>query len=339
MKLYSSKCYDNKKRVRVCGITVYKKDNSHGYAVRKYFGGILKTKRNYQYKKIYLLGIQIYKKEYKFNQFWGFEELKREIRESEIRIVNRTVYINQRLITAAVWNQKAFAKYRGAFRGKSVVLMGAGPTVNYFEPIKDAIYVGCNRTFLFDNINFDFLFSIDKVGIEKWYDKFFNYRKDSCVKFIGDQNLGEDFQIPENKIPLENVYRYITSAGIEQTAGFSLDISTSPLHNAASVTLQALQFILYTQPAKVYIVGVDCTAGLKQYFKSDGKEFDNTNRGENATNLDALNIKLYGDIKNFADTYYPDTQIISVNPVGLKGIFDDIYTDSYMNSLRTGEAE
>lgn len=38
--------------------------------------------------------------------------------------------------------------------------------------------------------------------------------------------------------------------------------------------------------------------------------------------------KLIGNwimLKKFAETYYPDTKIISVNPVGLKGIFTDLY--------------
>ena len=36
-------------------------------------------------------------------------------------------------------------------------------------------------------------------------------------------------------------------------------------------------------------------------------------------------IKLWLKLKKFAKTYYPDTEIISVNPVGLKGIFKDVY--------------
>ena len=68
----------------------------------------------------------------------------------------KNAYITQRLITAAKTNHNAFNKFKGAFRGKIVVLIGAGPTVNYFEPIENAIYVGCNRAFLFDRVNFDY---------------------------------------------------------------------------------------------------------------------------------------------------------------------------------------
>jgi hypothetical protein len=31
------------------------------------------------------------------------------------------------------------------------------------------------------------------------------------------------------------------------------------------------------------------------------------------------------DLKKFAQIYYPDTEIISINPVGLKGLFTDVY--------------
>ena len=35
-------------------------------------------------------------------------------------------------------------------------------------------------------------------------------------------------------------------------------------------------------------------------------------------------------IKNFIRTYYPETEVVVINPVGLKGIFRDVYTKSYL---------
>ena len=136
----------------------------------------------------------------------------------------RQSYTNQRLILASVVNKKAFSEYKACFRGKDIVLIAAGPTVNDFVPVKNSIYVGCNRAFLLDNIKFDFLFAIDKVGIQNCYNEFFNYEKENCTKFIGDQNLGVDYQIPEDIIPINNkIHRYITNAGI------STEISYYPL--------------------------------------------------------------------------------------------------------------
>ena len=33
----------------------------------------------------------------------------------------------------------------------------------------------------------------------------------------------------------------------------------------------------------------------------------------------------YARVKEFADHYYPDIEIISINPIGLQGLFKDIY--------------
>ena len=45
------------------------------------------------------------------------------------------------------------------------------------------------------------------------------------------------------------------------------------------------------------------------------------------SNILAVNAVIDGwrRMKKFANVYYPDTEIISINPVGLKGIFRDEY--------------
>ena len=40
--------------------------------------------------------------------------------------------------------------------------------------------------------------------------------------------------------------------------------------------------------------------------------------------------KEWNIIKKIAPVFYPETEIISVNPVGLKGMFHDVYTKSYL---------
>ena len=46
-----------------------------------------------------------------------------------------------------------------------------------------------------------------------------------------------------------------------------------------------------------------------------------------------MEIIKYGwkKIKEYRDSKYPDIEIISVNPVGLKGLFTDVYTKSYVD--------
>ena len=40
----------------------------------------------------------------------------------------------------------------------------------------------------------------------------------------------------------------------------------------------------------------------------------------------------YKRIKTFTEQFYPDVEIISVNPIGLKGMFHDMYTESYLEA-------
>ena len=54
--------------------------------------------------------------------------------------------------------------------------------------------------------------------------------------------------------------------------------------------------------------------------------------------MNVQNVKIgYARIKMFARLYYPDTEIISINPVGLRGLFRDAYTDNYKATLNSGE--
>lgn len=241
--------------------------------------------------------------------------LKQEMR-------NTYFHDTARLIATAELHKSAFAGFRNKFAGKSVVLVGAGPSLKNFQPIKNAIYVGLNRAFLFDKVKFDYLFSIDMAGINKIYDEFIQY---DAEKFLGDQNLGPMYQIPESVInKIKNVRRYKTDAGL--WSRFATDIEYMPLGNFNTVSLQAMQFILYTNPAKIYLVGIDCSdAGhFTDNTKNHIEEFDTTKRGTTMTQWANLSIEYWAQLKNFAKTYYPDTEIISVNPVGLRGMFTDL---------------
>ena len=51
---------------------------------------------------------------------------------------------------------------------------------------------------------------------------------------------------------------------------------------------------------------------------------------KNKYNLNKM-LTGYKKLKKFIDIYYPDIEIISVNPVGLKGLFKDVYTQSYVD--------
>jgi len=235
----------------------------------------------------------------------------------------------QKLITTAAIHSKTFLEYKGCFSGKKVVIVGAGPTLNKYKRMDDCIHIGLNSACKRTDLNFDFLFTIDRIGIENIYSDFAAV---DCVKFIGDQDLGPAFQIPESWIlKTDKIRRYKTDAGLYNRSSFAFNLESQPLGNFNTVSLQAAQFALYTNPAAIYLVGIDCTP--KGHFDSTEKDVSIlrnrlSSRGENLDIWSNDTTNYWKDFKSFAQTYYPDTKIISINPVGLKGVFEDIYTNS-----------
>lgn len=237
--------------------------------------------------------------------FMGINFHKRVFNKSDYRLAIRASMLAN---SVAKIHSESFAKYKNCNESKSVALIATGPSLTSYTPIKDVITIGVNKSFLFDKLNLDYLF------IQDYNSKDYIYRlaedKYSHIeKFIGLLPQS-DLVIPESLALKLKAKRYYTDEIIKPHR-FAFDISTNMLGDFNSVSFSAMQFILWTNPQKIYLVGCDCSSGY----------FDKTK------STSSMNV-LIGNwilLKKFAETYYPDTQIISVNPVGLKGIFTDLY--------------
>ena len=98
------------------------------------------------------------------------------------------------------------------------------------------------------------------------------------------------------------------------------DLHEKPFLNH-SIVFPATQFALYAGFTKIYLVGCDCTG----YFHSNN--FKTKNSLLHSHNIDNCIVHWWKCIYNFKNTHYQNTQIISINPVGLKNTMDeDIYT-------------
>jgi len=238
-----------------------------------------------------------------------------------------TIYeITEHIVSTANLHQQTFSEFENINKDKTVFLIGAGPSLNDFEPFCDeAIYVGLNRAFKFNKVKFNYLFTIDKIGIEQYFEEFKNYLPDYCIKFIGNENTGKNYRIPEDYIlNIKNIKRYNTTITYIKSR-FTTDIKNKALGNFSTISLQAMQFILFTNPKKIYLVGIDCTSGKNRHFS--GLSPDNLLlRNENIEIVCQNSIEEWKQLKEFVSIYYPEIEIISVNPVNLKGIFKDIYT-------------
>ena len=218
----------------------------------------------------------------------------------------QNIYISQANVVALT-HQNTFSEYKNKYSNQEIVIIATGP--------------GVNKAIFFKKCNLNYYFSQDYNANKSYIDKLVQYK--NITKFYGQlpvkyYGLNEvDISrciLPESLILKHNAKKYYTySKWPLNPLFFNPNIDKTWLADGGSVVFSAMQFALFTNPKKIYLVGCDCTAG----------HFDNPKKNINLSNL----IKSWKEIKKFAEIYYPDTEIISINPVGLKGIFKDLYQD------------
>ena len=96
------------------------------------------------------------------------------------------------------------------------------------------------------------------------------------------------------------------------------NLSLFPLADFYSVSFGALQFAIWTHPKRIYLVGLDTVPN----GSFDGRQ--------NSYNFSEM-LHGYLLFKEFIAMRFPEIDIISVNPIGLKGLFHDVYTSSYLS--------
>lgn len=235
------------------------------------------------------------------------------------------IYYNAQVLAQVPTVHKYFSQFKRINEGKDVVVIGSGPSLNNYKPLKDAINVGINGTFrVFKKLNY--LFLTDYVLLDtKLNEEIDIFCPESCKKFYCIlpqrrlQVLNQFFHFTE-RIPQSNLIRANAFPVLLEDiwhGKLAVDLTTEAFGDWGGSVFSALQFVMYTHPKRVFLVGQDCTQGYS--YNSDIEK-------EKLPNHEAK-IEWFKSFKDFADKMYPDTEIISVNPVGLKGIFKDWYQD------------
>lgn len=218
-------------------------------------------------------------------------------------------------------HSKTFPKFKGCSKGKDIVLIASGPTLTFYEPpcnTNKTDFIGVNKVCKNEKIKLDYIFAQDYFSVKDYIDDIINYPAEI---FLGSFLLNSTFSwinkciIPQKYLNLRNINRYISDYG--KNLGYPY-IENCGLMDFGSTVFPAIHFAFYTNPDRIFIVGCDC---------SDVGYFDGSSRNPNVSLVPLING--WKKIKEYRDTYYPDTEIISINPVGLKGMFKDVYTKSY----------
>lgn len=224
----------------------------------------------------------------------------------------------------AALHRKVFPQFRNIHSGADVVIVGCGPTLHDYVPIRGAKHISLNRAFRCERVVFDYAFIWDVAGMVKARDNVINdFSEYDCVKFCG-KFLNDQIEFPaEIDCKRGKLYRCYSSArwGLSEFPVLDTviheDISLYPLADFMSISFAALHFALWTGARRIFLVGLDTTKNGSFDGRQNPYHFKEMFQG-------------YGLFKKFASMHYPDTEIISVNPIGLTGVFRDVYTESYL---------
>ena len=231
--------------------------------------------------------------------------LKNEITRELTRII-------QRRITIALLHQKTFSKFRNIHQGQEIAIIATGPTAKNYERIAGAIHIGVNSAFQLENIDLHYLFMQDYHNVKSYIKEANRYKPEGCTKFYGLIDWLPKCFIHESEAIEAGAFRYYTDiTSHREQSEFAYLIDSEPLGDFVSIVFAAIQFALWTNPRTIYLVGCDCSEG-----HLDEQQKDRYSRY----------VLPWNKFKDFSSLYYPDTKIISVNPVGLKGLFEDRYT-------------
>lgn len=247
--------------------------------------------------------------------------LKRSMASPILDAIDKKRYMDKMNLAASRLHPETFGKYKNAFAGRDVVLIAGGNSVNKFKPIKNAIYVGVNRAYKFDKVKLDYLFASDYRGFTDIEDiakipypveKFYGILPHDMFR-DGDRSI----LIPESVALRHGAHRFYIKDNADHNVPvdeltITYDIATFPLTCYSSIVTPAMQFILYGNPRRIYLVGCDCN--LEPHFY---------NKKKSTLYLPGI-MDGWEKIRDFAHDYYPETEIISVNPIGLRGMFKDL---------------
>ena len=258
-----------------------------------------------------------------------FNVLKEFITGQRLKVEEKISYEIDFYSRCVTLHNKVFPKFKNFYNNRDVVIIAGGPTVNDYVPIEGAINIAVNRSFLYNKVSFDYLFIQDYQAILAFPNELKEFAANNKTTniFYGYFTPEEDsYLIPESIAIRDNAYRYYArSRWLEREEvfpfknDFSYDLSAQPLQCYGSIAFPAAQFALWTNPKRIYLVGCDCTTN-GHFVKSNLKPKDELGV--------PFVIQGWKKFKNFANRYYPDTEIICVNPVGLKGVFKDLYQNS-----------
>jgi hypothetical protein len=213
---------------------------------------------------------------------------------------------------------QSFSQYKGIHSGQELAIVATGPSLLKYKPQKDVIHIGVNKAYKYPLVKLDYYFAQDFSNSDAPWIR--DLREIQCPIFLGKSADLVSLKVASENLRAElDAHTYFVSTSPADK--FFPDIRFHPLFDSFSVVFPALHFALFTNPKRIYLVGCDTTY--------DGY-FDGTTQLESACQKQKILIDVitgFRRIKEYSAQWYPETEIVSINPVNLRGLFSDVFTD------------
>jgi hypothetical protein len=233
--------------------------------------------------------------------------------------------------------ENPFKEYKDIHKGQSAIFFGSGPSILNFDRNKitsDILKIGLNDQIFLD-LDLDYWFMGDSHHPEPdyffgRYESYSEY-KPKKQKFVRICNWATDqfvevrgVKVPRNgQLPIDmkhSKYYVADSAGNPDVCMFNDDLSNGHLNAIASITFEALQFILYTGIERLFLVGHDC-----EYSKGD---HSGSQIGKNL-NAGYWISKYWCVCEPWIQEKHPNLEIYWIDPKGIQ-LFNGVsLEDSY----------
>lgn len=225
---------------------------------------------------------------------------------------------------------QVFPGLRGSLSGQNVALLGGGPTLRQAPPLDGCLIATCNSSHGFVKGRSDFYFAIDHQEVNRAViAEALRTLPPECRIYLGcylSPYVTLNMQLPRPLRCDPRVTSYCSDAGIQPRP----ELELFPVYQCGTITHNMLHILLYAGAAVIYLLG--CDVQPSGYFD------DRVNPRQQEMPVEALRSG-YAQLRALQQQHFPHTRIISVNPLGLRGLFEDAYTPAFLSlhpELRTG---
>ena len=211
-------------------------------------------------------------------------------------------------------DNKFLEKYKDIHKNQSSILFGSGPSIKNFHEKKNVIKVGLNEMIYLD-LDLDYWFMGDTTPrypgrfLKHFND--YNEYKPNIQKFIRNQTWSEMGKMPSDMKHAE--YYTCDLGGMPDKCMFRTEITEGNTIGVSSISFEALEFLLYTGVSTIYLVGHDCNYDQGTF---------RTKYDKSKKSIEGYMIKYWRFCEEWINENYPDVTIYSINPIGLKDIFE-----------------